>query len=145
MRAYLHEGAKTPFRNYRSVQAGAGQHRPFISVSISFTSLFSFFTHSKCRLKKNNRHALQKMTRLARDFLGAIKAYQPRFRIASVGSLCRSNNVQLIQAVCFKTEKLSRSSFAFRLYDYSLGEVISSETSGIREENERQYSCTKIP
>lgn len=34
--------------------------------------------------------------------------------------------------------------FVRRLYDYSLKEVIWSETSGIQE-NDQQYSCTKIP
>lgn len=61
-------GRRHPSETTDPCRASAGQHRPFISVSISFTFLFSFFTHSNRRLKKNNRHALQKMTRLVGDF-----------------------------------------------------------------------------
>lgn len=61
--------AKTPFRNQRAVQASRyGQHWPFISVFISFTHLFSFFTRAPTHTKKDNRTALQKMARFAQDF-----------------------------------------------------------------------------
>lgn len=94
-------------------------------------------THSHYREQKNNRHPLQNMTSLARDFIcyhSLSALFQDSFSqltLLHTPSIMWTVSEHLLQKKKRKKKKVPESFFVCRLYDYFPKEVIWSETSGI--------------
>ena len=141
MQAHLHERPRHPSESTEPCRPGrCGQRWPFISIFISFTLLFSFFTLPGRRKRIIGAHCKKRQG--WRGILCAMKAYQLHFKIVSVNLLRQTPSIMWI--VSGHLPLKNRNCLGvFLFWDFM---IIPCERSfEVKPAEFKGTSCTKIP